>query len=423
MKFVFSLLLLQWLMASGIQYAIAQERFQAGYIIDLKGDTVIGEIDNRQWERNPVEIKFRKNPTDPVIVFNQFQIKAFGVDGNNYVSALVKVENTSRNVHNLSFSAEPEITTEAAFLKVIVQGPKSLYLYQNKMDISNFYIYYESEYQLLMYKMYLKKTLNNYELYENKNYLGLLTLYLSDCEDIKRKINKTSYSLESLQSLFDAYYYRVSTGSLPEETKVIEKQDFGIRLGLTQTSITIGSFKPYDDLLVKAKFNPSVNMAVGLFYTIYFPEKLHHWSLKSDLMFDSYKFHYDTLYSYVSHEDYDIFEVSIESAQIRLINMVSYNFNVAEVQLSASLGISTSTSVFFVDKYVESHKGYYGIRSYDYPVFYEGHQLERSGVVGIGASYKRLNLEARYESGKFLTKSYSRSKELSRFHFMLGYKF
>jgi phage pi2 protein 07 len=410
-------------LASGIQYADAQERFQTGYIVDLKGDTVIGEIDNRQWERNPVEIKFRKNPTDLVIVFNQFQIKAFGVAGNNYISALVKVENTSRNVQNLSFSAEPEITTEAAFLKVIVQGPKSLYFYQNRMDIPNFYIYYESEYQLLMYKKYLKKTMNDHELIENKSYLGLLTLYLSDCKNINGKINKTSYNLESLKSLFDAYYYRVSTGSMPEETRVIEKQDYGVRFGVTQTNINIRSDRKYDELLASSRFNPSLNLTAGLFYTIYFPEKFHHWSIKSDLMFDSFKFHFDTLYNYVDAEDYDTYEISLESSQIRVLNMISYTVDIAEVQLSAAIGITTSISVSFVDRQVYGHMGYYGFRSYDHPVFYEDHQIERSGVVGFGASYKRFNLEARFESGKFTPPPSERVKELSRFHFLLGYKF
>ncbi len=43
-----------------LQASFCQENYQPGYIVGLKGDTLHGFINYRNWERNPDKISFRK---------------------------------------------------------------------------------------------------------------------------------------------------------------------------------------------------------------------------------------------------------------------------------------------------------------------------------------------------------------------------
>jgi hypothetical protein len=42
-------------------FSNAQSNFRPGYVVTLKGDTLHGFIDYREWDRNPAEVNFKKS--------------------------------------------------------------------------------------------------------------------------------------------------------------------------------------------------------------------------------------------------------------------------------------------------------------------------------------------------------------------------
>ena len=74
------------------QLAFSQENYIPGYVIKNNNDTVFGFVDYRNWSKNPVMVKFKKNIEDAPISFNPTDITEFKVDGEIYVSGIINTE-------------------------------------------------------------------------------------------------------------------------------------------------------------------------------------------------------------------------------------------------------------------------------------------------------------------------------------------
>ena len=55
----------------------AQNTIAPGYIIELNGDTILGEIRDLDWIQNPKEIEFRKKGTSSFSTYYSKTIKGF----------------------------------------------------------------------------------------------------------------------------------------------------------------------------------------------------------------------------------------------------------------------------------------------------------------------------------------------------------
>ena len=74
------------------EVAFSQENYLSGYVLTLNGDTLKGYVDYRGWEKNKGVVLFKKELSDSKIVYAPLEIKGFGVNGENYESAIVKSE-------------------------------------------------------------------------------------------------------------------------------------------------------------------------------------------------------------------------------------------------------------------------------------------------------------------------------------------
>ncbi len=83
------------------QTSFCQENYLPGYIITLKGDTLHGFIDYRNWDRNPDKISFKEKLSDNKLIYSSLIIKGFGVLDEIYESAIVETEISSDQTNNL----------------------------------------------------------------------------------------------------------------------------------------------------------------------------------------------------------------------------------------------------------------------------------------------------------------------------------
>ena len=100
----------------------AQSNFKPGIIFTIAGDNIQGEIDFRNWEKNPKIISFKNFENKQVLEITPDEIQGFSVAEEVYISARVETEALSKD--HLDQSPYIETITETVFLQTLVSGKK-----------------------------------------------------------------------------------------------------------------------------------------------------------------------------------------------------------------------------------------------------------------------------------------------------------
>jgi hypothetical protein len=129
--------------------SLAQTNYKPGYVVTLKGDTLHGFIDYKEWDKNPTDIRF-KNKVNAVNAENYSpqNIGAFAVNGLEYYRRFtVTISQDQLDIGKLMLKPDSTTKTDVVFLKTITSG-KHVELYAYTDDIkSRFYILETGEVQ------------------------------------------------------------------------------------------------------------------------------------------------------------------------------------------------------------------------------------------------------------------------------------
>ena len=121
-------------------FVFAQSNFKPGYVVPVKGDTLRGYVDYREWNNTPLKILFKPNTlTAPANGFTVDNTLAFGIEKlESYDRFTVPV---SRQKASLT-DPVPEIDTikywRTVFLKILVKG-NNVTLYQYDDEVKTHY--------------------------------------------------------------------------------------------------------------------------------------------------------------------------------------------------------------------------------------------------------------------------------------------
>jgi len=121
-------------------FASAQSNYKPGYVVNLKGDTLKGYINYREWEKNPAQVSF-KNNSGNVQEFNTRNALAFAVAGLEYFERnIVVISEDQVELDKLGGKIDSNYRTDTVFLHVLTKG-KHLALYSYRDDIKiRFYL-------------------------------------------------------------------------------------------------------------------------------------------------------------------------------------------------------------------------------------------------------------------------------------------
>lgn len=401
------------------QTSFCQENYLPGYLI-LKGDTLHGFIDYRNWEGNPEKISFKKAINDNTLIYTPMDIQSFGVADELYESAIIKTEISPINVGDISDenNADLNIETVPAFLQTIIKGKKSLYFYRNKIGKDQFYIRQDSEYNLLVYKKYFKIQDGEKGIAANNKFLRQLSLYLKECPSIQSKLENTVYTKKSLENLF--LYYSDCTQSDFEFQKKREKtfMEFGLLTGISLASIKFNAI-PY---LEKADYQSSANFSAGLFLEVVPPRNQRKWALCNELIFSSCKI--KGLYNdYTNENNYTIYHTTIGLSYLKMNNMLRYKYPVGSFFVYLNAGISNGYAVSETNTLKTEHKIYSSERVDEGIALNDTRKYEQGYILGLGTKIKRYSFEIRNEKGNGISVSSILKSTTNRYYFLLGYKF
>jgi len=381
--------------------ADGQKSYEPGYIIKLDGDTIGGYIDYKNWNRNPVRVKFKESTSRSQESYGLLDIKGFKVNNELYLSEIVDIEVSPRSINDLNENKDFDLKKDTAFVRAIVVGEKSLYAYKDRNGRDHFYIGKPDSLELLKYKRYIIRG-NQGEgdsFRENAAYHGQLSYYFRDCFSIQQKLQETDYKSRELGRLFKVYYEcSENILSYKSNTEGI-KMAFGLVAGITNTSLGFEAQRN-SGLLLESEYNTSTDFAAGLYLDFFFPRKFSRWSVCTELLFNGYHI----------EGQHVITETSFNLAYLKVIVMPRYHYSITEkVSLFANIGLANGFAVR------------HDIDLGNAQIFLD-RRHEQSLLAGLGATVGRFSLEGRYERGNGMSNSSNYNSITDRYYVLLGYR-
>lgn len=407
------------------QQVFSQKNYVQGYIIKNNSDTVSGFIDYKNWGKNPDKINFKRTINGFLESVYPSDILEFGVQNEVYVSGIIETEVTSIvQIDQFSTESKMEKKIDTAFLQVLVRGEKSLFLYNNSDGRKNYYIEKPEGFELLFYKKHIVKKYHEITqeygeraITENNRYLGQLSIYLSDCEQISNTLANTSYNENSLIKLYEEYYKCSSLSSSFQKKKEKLIPEIGVLAGISRTSLEINHLYPSIE-----ENNVSMDFSSGIFLDLILPRNHGKLSLTNEVIFTTYTVS-GSYRDFTNENNYRIISTEIGLSYIKINNMFRLKYPIGKFFLFLNGGISNGFLVkernyekieskfFFVDKTTEGK------------AFDEVNKYENEWIFGTGLRYNNVSFEARYEFANGMSEIPIMSSKIKRTYLLIGYRF
>lgn len=363
--------------------SFAQIKFERGYLIDNENVKTECLIRNVDWNYNPKSFDYKMKEDDRPITLKISAVKEFGITGiSKFVRAMVKIDRSKDNPNDLdaiSTSTNPEWTEEMLFLKEVVDGPATLYSYQESGLLRFFYSINNSPAEQLVYKIYRTSAVNySYnkafitQLKENVNYSNV-------------DVDRLEYREKTLEKYFIGY--NESKGFVSGRQKIeVKKNRFavsifsGAHISSLQTQF-LSTDGVVEDLPI-TKFDTKTNFLVGLEAEYFLPFNKGKWSLPLDIYNRSYSSDGKDAFG-TAKVDYSSIEFAIGGRYYCFINdnlNIFFNaFVIGDLKTKGDYNWTATDSSFYPPHASPE------VRTTT-PIF----------AFGLGCSYQRLSAEFRY---------------------------
>lgn len=175
-------------------------QYTDGYIVFVKGDTLLGQIDDQDWEVSPDHIYFKLTAESEPEKIEAEQVETFYIKRTNrrFVSRKIGIIDISKkNVFYSQPSLIPE-KFEYIFLETVLQGAQaSLYKLNNKDLEPHFYIETPSSFMELRNYSYYREIDGKQYVESREDYKKQLARVCSSAPNFKERIPiYTEYSLK-----------------------------------------------------------------------------------------------------------------------------------------------------------------------------------------------------------------------------------
>lgn len=386
----------------------AQISFEPGYFIDNNDQRVECLIKNIDWKNNPTEFMYKMVETNEPIMIGIESVKEFGVTNTShkYYRFTVGIERSSEVASGLSADRSIYINNEQVYLRPLIEGKASLYVYEDRGIIKYFYSYDEGPVEQLIYKKYMIEA----------NRIGEINKYKEQlwnnlkCESISMAyVENMVYKKQSLIKFFTKYNQCHNSESVISEVK--EDQDnfnLMIRPGLNKSALSMANrLTSSRDI----EFGSKSSLRLGLELEFVLPFNKNKWSLLIEPTYQSFKDEgtitrsnqFNSFTSYNVDVNYTSIEVPFGIRHYFFLSKKSRIFVNYQYMVDLSMGstIDYYTGNNLVDSYEIGTRG--------------------SSVLGAGYNYNnRFNLELRYGSRDILNSYNFWNSDYSTLSLILG---
>jgi hypothetical protein len=183
----------------------AQKNFQPGYVVTLKGDTVKGFIDYKEWNFTPTSILFKLsgNNSDQK-EYTVSDLSFFQITGKEaYRRFIVKISLHQAKLDNIG-GRDTSRKTDTVFLKVLYPGKLSLFSYEDKIK-ERFYILEErmGQPEELVLREYIKAgsmSLVSENIYKDQ-LKAIMYAMNRFSDDLSSRIEEAAYGIRDLKKI------------------------------------------------------------------------------------------------------------------------------------------------------------------------------------------------------------------------------
>ena len=186
-------------------FSSAQSNYKSGYLVTLKGDTLHGFIDYREWNKNPKDIRFKEDLNSSNTEYYSIKnANAFAVTGQVYYERyILSVSQDAVDIDKVSQNATGSFIMDTVFLRILNKG-KYLNLYGYTDEIKpRFYLMEagETQPQELIYHVYYNPNESSSAQFVNRFRTQLqysAQKYGAGISRIKGEISQSNYSQKEL---------------------------------------------------------------------------------------------------------------------------------------------------------------------------------------------------------------------------------
>ena len=356
----------------------AQVTFESGYFIKDNGELVECFIKNEGWRDNPVKFQYKLDEEGTIKTGILEEVKEFGIlDQIKYIKHTVAIDVTPTGINKLTRDPRVFPNDETLFLKVLVEGDASLYLYtRDGIDVFLYSTDVIATKQLVNKRYLVTATQATY----NTAYTSELRRNVSWYDN---EFETPDYTQRSLVNYFTDY--NTQAGSSFKVYKEIREAHYRLS---PIVEIQIGSLSMVRDIQLGEDFASDVSLLgyrVGLSFEYILPFKQNQWGILAE----------PTLH-YLNKED----------------NSAENRFSVDLMRVELGLGarryfyLNENTTIYANALYTLGREV-----SGSLVPGYGRFELTQRGIgghysLGVGAQLSRLNMEVRYHSGRDIATQY-----------------
>ena len=371
----------------------SQQTFEDGYSIDNYDQRLEIQIKTRKWRDNPNQFDYRLSKNGKVQEATIDSVKEFGLNDNSfrYIRRTVNIDRSRENLYNLSTTREPEYKEEQLFLRVLLEGKATLYLYSDGNLHRFFYSKETPEIEQLVFKKFKTpdgKTMENNEFRQQLwNDLKCSTIELN-------RIQNMEYKKSRLIDLFKDYNNCKSSDFVFYEEK--EKSSLFHLAVRPRTNYTALSIENSSVESRNTEFGDKIGLGIGIEIETTLPFNTRKWAIFVEPIFQYFQSEQASQTNTV-HGGTQIVKTDYKSIELpvglKYYFFLNQNFRFF---LSASyvLDFSLNSSVDYA--------------RYDGYVF-NSLELDQgvNPAIGVGYQYTNYSLAVRYQFSRNILASYS----------------
>ncbi|MFZ4464894.1 MAG: hypothetical protein ACOYN5_13685, partial [Bacteroidales bacterium] len=271
-KFLF--LLLSFLFCA--VFSFGQINFVKAYLVDNENNRIDCLIKDTDWERNPQEFEYKRSENSDIEIGNLNSVKEFGIGvSSKFIRVETDIDRSITELAKLENGRNPIWNREIVFLKVILEGKASLFVYREMNFTRFFYTVSGSAIKQLVFKEYRinQKIINtNYD-FQQQLYSEVHCGQLSVSE-----MNNLDYNQKALEKYFKRY--NECEGIPVTEYKNIKNREvFNLRLssGLNYSSLSIT--RNVGSTEFQNEFDPKLNFRFALEAEYILPVNKNKWGV------------------------------------------------------------------------------------------------------------------------------------------------
>lgn len=392
--------LLTFLFLLTVIVSFGQIRYVKGYFIDENNNRTECLIRNEDWANNPKEFKYKLEDSENVLKGRLESVKEFSLYGfSKYIKAKVKIDRSSNDINTLTSDSNPNWSEELLFLKILVEGKASLYIY-NESNFTRFFYSVGDTLSQLICKKYM---LDKYAIRQNEYFKQQLLsdLKMNDSSpDITQNLNYTRSDLEKYFVKFNEQYgYTNSKFQIRNiSSNKIHRNIFNLKISSGLNSASMSLFTNLEEIN-EVNFKNNITYFLGVEAEFVLPFHMNKWSIVLEPTFQYYNSKKD---EYVSSS------ANIKSVEFPVgIRYYSY--------------LNDRTKLFFNGFFIPNFS-----INFNSTVIYNHNNFilnpRNSFAIGGGIEFKKFSAELRYYTRREFSDYQNFLIGYKRMSFILGYK-